>query len=166
MAGERILIASTKFDGSLHYEYGATLEEEGERIVRCTVAAGEPWVGYRGEGRIQRTFTALFFVDRWFNVFHNHEPAGNRGILTYANVATPAEFDGETVRWTDLDIDIVVSERLGVTVDDEDEFEEHQDRFGYPDDLVERVLATRDELLALAEAVDFPLDWSTHVPDS
>jgi protein associated with RNAse G/E len=165
MAGERILIASTKYDGSLHYEYGATFEGQSDGILRCTVEAGEPWIGYRGEGAIQRTFTALFFTNRWFNVFHNHEPMGNRGILSYANVATPIEFDGETVRWTDLDIDIVVSERFGVTVDDEDEFEEHQDRFEYPTDIVERVLQTRDELLELARSSDFPLDRSTHVPD-
>lgn len=165
MAGERILIASTKYDGSLHYEYGATLDSVEDGAVRCTVSRGEPWVGYRGEGKIQGTFTALFFLERWFNVFHNHTPAGNRGILSYANVATPATFDGEVVRWTDLDIDIVVSERFGITVDDDDEFEDHRDRFSYPDDLVERVLTTRAELLTLAEAVHYPLDRFAHVPD-
>ena len=165
MAGERIQIASTKYDGSLHYEYGATLEHVEDGLVRCRVLRGEPWVGYRGEGQIQGTFTALFFSDRWFNVFHNHAPAGNRGILSYANVATPATFDGDVVRWTDLDVDIVVSERLGVTVDDDDEFEEHQTRFGYPADLIDRVLRTRAELLTLAEAVEYPLDRASHVPD-
>ncbi len=162
--GRRILIASTKYDGSLHYEYGATLVATEDGLVRCTVSAGEPWVGYRGEGEIQGTFTALFFLDRWFNVFHNHAPAGRRGILSYANVATPASFDGEVVRWTDLDIDIVVSEQLGIQVDDEDEFEEHQHRFGYPADLVERVLATQAELLSLAEAAGYPLDRAAHLP--
>ncbi len=165
MAGERIQIASTKYDGSLHYEYGATLEHVEDGLVRCTVLRGEPWVGYRGEGQIQGTFTVLFFSDRWFNVFHNHTPAGNRGILSYANVATPATFDGDVVRWTDLDVDIVVSERLGVTVDDDDEFEEHQTRFGYPADLIDRVLQTRAELLTLAEAFEYPLDRASHVPD-
>ncbi len=81
-----------------------------------------------------------------------------------ANVATPASFDGEVVRWTDLDIDIVVSEQLGIQVDDEDEFEEHQDRFGYPPDLVERVLATQAELLSLAQAAGYPLDRAAHLP--
>ena len=39
--GRRILIASTKYDGSLHYEYGATLVTAEDDLIRCTVSEGE-----------------------------------------------------------------------------------------------------------------------------
>ena len=45
----------------------------------------------------------LYFEDRWYNVWHFRDDTTE---LWYCNVALPASFDGETLRWVDLDIDI------------------------------------------------------------
>ena len=106
---------------------------------------------------------ALLRADRGSNVYHTHRTAGRRGIESYANVATPAQFDGETLRWIDLDLD-VLTRKGGVEVDDEDEFADHRERFSYPDDVVRHALAARDELLRLARSGASPFDRASHTP--
>ena len=161
---ERVVrVLSTKYDGSPHYEFQARLLGHDQSYVRLHVPEGTLLRSYRGEFLALTSFTALFWTDRWYNVYHNHRPAGRRGIESYANVATPAEFDGETLRWVDLDLD-VLTRGGGIEVDDEDEFADRRERFGYPDDVVRHALAARDELLRLAESGAFPFDRASHIP--
>ena len=47
----------------------------------------------------------------------------------------------------DLDLDVVRRFTGEMFIDDEDEFADHQQLFGYPTDLVERVRTTADGLL-------------------
>ncbi len=163
-AGRRVHVLSTKYDGSRHYEYTATLLDQTGPLVRVWVEAGEPYVSYRGQGLMREGFTALFFTDRWYNLFHNLRPMGRRGYLTYANIGTPATFEGDTIRWVDLDVDIVRTVDA-IHVDDEDEFALHQRAMSYPRDLIDRVLTTRDELVRLAGAEVFPFDRAAHLPE-
>jgi hypothetical protein len=74
----------------------------------------------------------------------------------------PCQFDGRVLRWVDLDIDIVLCDDGSIVVKDEDEFEEHISRFAYPEDVVENVLAARDELLSRAGAGEFPFSRTGH----
>ncbi len=162
-AGRPIRVVSTKFDGSQHYAYAARLLDRTGPLLRVWVERGEPFTSYRGDGLMREGFTALFFTDRWYNLFHNLHPVGARGYLTYANVGTPVTLDGDTLRWVDLDIDIVRTVDA-VHVDDEDEFALHSQQMAYPPDVVERVLATRDELVRLAASEAFPFDRHSHLP--
>ncbi|MDA0270313.1 MAG: DUF402 domain-containing protein [Chloroflexi bacterium] len=163
VAGRRIHVLSKKFDGSTHYSYTARFIDQAGPLIRVWVEAREPYVSYRGEGLMREGFTALFFTDRWYNIFHNLRPMGRRGYLTYTNVGTPATFDGETLRWVDLDVDIVRTVDA-IHVDDEDEFALHAQTMAYPDDLVDRVRATRDEVLRLVETDAFPFNRMDHLP--
>jgi protein associated with RNAse G/E len=167
--GRRIHVASTKFDGSLHQEYVAHLLDggDGDEPLRLYVPAGTEFRSYRGEFVVRHAYTHLFWPDapRWWNVEHFHTPvtlAHRPSMLTYANVASPAEFDGDTVRWIDLDLDVVVSE-AGVRLIDEAEFEEHRERYGYPDDLVTHAREAAAMLLALAERGQHPFDRATYI---
>ena len=163
MTGSSILIASTKFDGSPHYEYEAELLGCDGPVIVCRVHAGVPWTGYRGSGLVRYESTALFFTDRWYNTQHFHEPYGEVQRRSYTNIGLPAVLEDGVLRWVDLDIDVM--EDLDRTwVDDEDEFEEHRARMGYPDDIVAGVLAARDEVLRLVSSGTFPFDRASHVP--
>ena len=161
----------TKFDGSLHNDYeGLLIEDEAlpsalDGCVRLHVARGTPLHSYRGDGQIGIAFTALFWpgMDRWFNVYHNYQPTERHAIETYVNVSLPAAFDGETLRWVDMDLDVVVRSGHRVELWDEDEFAEHVERFGYPEDVVQRSLITASELLRLAAADEPPLDRAAHI---
>jgi protein associated with RNAse G/E len=147
MPRRRLLrVQSTKFDGSLHNDY------EGELLDGLDDPEGPLRLLVFWPGR-----------DVWWNVFHNHEPAGRRGFVSYANVSTPAELDGETVRWVDLDLDVVVMPDR-VELDDEYEFEAHRVRYAYPPEIEQRARAAASELLALAARLDPPFDRASHVP--
>lgn len=157
-------ILSTKYDGSVHYDYAARLVAERDGLLLCVADAGVPVLGYRGDGVLRQGMTQLFFTDRYYNVFHNHTPLGRRGFLSYANIGTPARLEGDTVHWVDLDIDVIQTEAEGLIVDDEDEFADHRERMRYPDDLVRTVLAARDELVALGRELAFPFNRADYLP--
>ena len=98
-------------------------------------------------------FTGFFWTDRWYNVWQLDR---TDGVLFYANVAMPCQFDGDVLRWVDLDIDVVCHADGSIVVKDEREFEEHTLLLAYPEDVVRSALAARDELLCLAHAGQFP----------
>jgi hypothetical protein len=80
----------------------------------------------------------------------------------YCNVATPLHFDGETVRYVDLQLDVRVfadgAGALEYRVVDEDEFEAARERYGYEDGLVTSARRAVDELVRMIEAREFPFD--------
>ena len=97
----------------------------------------------------------------------------------YIDLTTPGAWDGTTLRFVDLDLDVVrladpipAAARQGavdagrvageVFVDDEDEFAEHRVAFGYPDDVVAAAQGTCDELVAAVRAGLPPYD-GTHL---
>lgn len=69
----------------------------------------------------------------WVATFYASQPL----IHTYVDITTPAQTSPGQVTCVDLDLD-VVRDRVGdrVWVDDEDEFAEHQVRFGYPPEVI------------------------------
>lgn len=158
-----IRVHSTKYDGSLHYEFEAFLLDSIGPLLRCWVPAGTPVVSYHGSGAVKTGFTALFFTDRWFNVYHQHRPHGRRALEVYVNIGSPATFDGRRLTWVDLDVDVLL-ERDGIVIDDEDEFAAHRVRMRYPEDLVERVMETTGEVTRALTHRSFPFDRSAHVP--
>ncbi len=162
-ARRTIRVASTKYDGSRHYEFDAQILAHEGPMLTLLVPEGTSSTSDRGSQPVDTTFTALFWTDRDYNVFHNHRPMGRRRITSYANVALPAEFEGDVLRWVDLDLDVIVDADGGVVLDDEDEFEEHRLRFAYPQDVVSRAITARDELLRLAGAGAFPFDRAVHI---
>jgi hypothetical protein len=164
-------VLSTKYDGSQHNDYAARLIEDQlpasppGGCVRLFVPEGTPLSSYRGAGRIGVPFTALFWPgsDRWFNVYHNHRATDRHSIETYVNVSLPAQFDGETLRWVDMDLDVVVLTGERVELWDEDEFAEHRQRFGYPEDVATRAQEAAYEVMRLASMGEAPLDRVTHI---
>ena len=76
----------------------------------------------------------------------------------YCNVTTPALYDGETMRYVDLDLDVIVAADGAAKVVDEDEFLENSRRMGYPPDMIEQSRRAVDELLSLARDGAFPFE--------
>ena len=74
----------------------------------------------------------------------------------------PCRFEGSTLRWVDLDIDVVYYANGSIVVKDEREFEAHITRFVYPEHVIQRALAARDELLCLAHAGESPFERMGH----
>ena len=118
----------------------------------------------RGNGKSfisQYNTNGHYWPDRWFNVIRLELPG--RGLFGYyCNIATPVQFDGTTVAYVDLQLDVIarLSEHGGLSywLADEDEFAEARDRYGYDDGLIGRCYAAVDEVSRLIERREFPFD--------
>jgi len=90
----------------------------------------------------------------WLAAFH----APGAETWVYVDMTTPPVWDGPTVRAVDLDLDVIRMQSGWVVVDDEDEFEEHQVRYGYPAEVVSLALATKDTVLEAVRSRAWPFD--------
>lgn len=79
-------------------------------------------------------------------------------IELYVNIGTPFVEEPERLVSTDLDLDVLRWCDGRVEIVDQDEFAEHQVRYGYPPDVIERTTRTADEVHAAIVSGDPPLD--------
>jgi protein associated with RNAse G/E len=96
-----------------------------------------------------------YWLDRWFNVFRFHEPEGELRNF-YCNLNQPPKFEKNVLDYVDLEIDVVVSKDYEIEVLDLDEFEENSRMFNYSEELINKTLATLEELLVLIKSREFP----------
>ena len=92
-----VAVHSTKYDGSLHYRYDASLVHvESDRLM-IYVPPGTPIDCYRGPHIARYHSLGLLWADRPYNlevVWH----ADWRPRMHYVNVATPATWNDGTIR--------------------------------------------------------------------
>jgi hypothetical protein len=89
---------------------------------------------------------------------------GETDILIYVDVTSEPSVQPDVVSALDLDLDVVQHRDGTIRVLDEDEFAEHQVRYGYPAEVVEQARATTDDLVARLAAGTEPFatvgsDW-------
>jgi uncharacterized protein len=81
---------------------------------------------------------------------------GKTGITVYVDVTTRPVREPGAVHAVDLDLDVIRRHDGMVEVLDEDEFAEHQVRYGYPAEVIAQARATTDDLVARITAGDEP----------
>jgi protein associated with RNAse G/E len=80
----------------------------------------------------------------------------------YIDIATAVDWNEETVRYVDLDLDLIRRHGSPTTeLDDEDEFEEHRLRWNYPEKLVRQCWQAVEEVSALLDSETAPFSAST-----
>lgn len=67
-------------------------------------------------------FLETYYFERWYNFFEIRACENNQLRGWYCNVASPAEFDGQHIRYRDLALDLLVFPDGRQFVLDEDEF--------------------------------------------
>ncbi|WP_350347994.1 DUF402 domain-containing protein [Agromyces sp. G08B096] len=160
--GEAVRVRATKWDRRPHWEFqGIGLGSDGH---------GD-WVGFppgtpfaRPGHAFVATWPSVTLFPRagWAASFAAEHP---RGLAIYVDLASVPEWQrdasGPTVFYIDLDLDVV--ERIGAPpfIDDEDEFEVHLERFGYPAEVVQRVRADASAVLASVRGREAPFDGAT-----
>ncbi|MEX2159741.1 MAG: DUF402 domain-containing protein [Dehalococcoidia bacterium] len=154
--GRRIHVVSTKYDGSAHWEFDSFLVLEQAPLLITTNFAGQELGNWKGNWVTPWDTRNHFWSERWYNVMRCDRPRGGGLDHWYCNVTTPALFDGETVRYIDLDLDVSVGSNGEAQVLDEDEFLENSGRMGYAPDVIEYARRAVDELLELARTGQFP----------
>ncbi|MGH9931495.1 MAG: DUF402 domain-containing protein, partial [Pyrinomonadaceae bacterium] len=98
-----------------------------------------------------------YWLDRWYNIFRFAEPDGQLRNY-YCNINVPANFDGETLSYIDLDLDILVDPDFSYRVLDVKDFERNSQLYGYSEELQANAQHALHELTSLVEARGFPFD--------
>lgn len=116
------------------------------------------WVGGRAGGSARRgeepptTFgndwVKLIPDDAWWTAIWNN---GGK-YAGYVDIIAPARWDGTTVRMIDLDLDIAMYPDGTTAVLDEDEFAVHQEKLGYPPQLVDGARTATARMVTWIEA--------------
>lgn len=157
-----IPIHSTKYDGGLHYRYAASQVRAEQNLLMVYLPPGVPVDCYRGHMTTRYHSLELYWSDLYYNLTVIWE-ADWRPKMHYVNIATPSTWHDGTLRFVDLDLDVIWRPDDGLAVlDDEDEFAQHQVRYGYPADLIARVWQSSDEVRDLIARRVYPFDGSLH----
>ena len=96
-----------------------------------------------------------YWLDRWYNIFRFAQPDGKLRNY-YCNVNVPARFDGETLSYVDLDLDILVDPDFSYTVLDVEDFERNAEHYGYTQEVQANARQALKELVSMIEARAFP----------
>ncbi len=156
-----VFVRATNYDGAHHWSHPASLVDATDAIVITSARAGLEVT--REDGTYVSPFNTRghYWPDRWYNVIRLEEP-GKGLVGYYCNIASPVTFDGETVGYIDLQLDVrvFVNARGALTwsLRDEDEFEVARVRYAYPDALIARCYAAVDQVVTAVEARAFPFD--------
>jgi protein associated with RNAse G/E len=157
-----VRVVYRKFDEKLHWHQWMRGLGEDEFGVWLGAPAGA--VSQRGdepEVRQEQAVVQLFPRDKWFTAIFNDEP---RWTEIYCDITTPVEFSDDVVTMIDLDLDVIKRRDGTVFIDDEDEFAEHQVKYGYPADVIAQAQSTCDWLVgAVANEEPFLTVYKKHL---
>ncbi len=153
---DRITVRACKYDGRLHRSWEARLaRRDGSLIVLDAVFQEEilhPLLGRIAPGTLS---TEYYWTDRWYSIFRFSAESGALRCF-YCNINTPAEFDGRTLQYLDLDIDVLIAADFSYRVLDRDEFTANAARYGYPPEVLAGAERALTELIALLRGRQFP----------
>ena len=152
----RIVVRALKYDGSEHRHWPAMLtKQEGSLIVldaKFELEVVHPALGTIPAGTHSLEY---YWLDKCYNVFRFAEPNGDLRNY-YCNINVPPTFDGETLTYVDLDLDILVAPDLSCQVLDVEEFERNGGHYNYPDEVQENARGAVDELIEMIRTRAFP----------
>ncbi|MGN6089622.1 MAG: DUF402 domain-containing protein [Actinomycetales bacterium] len=157
-----VRIVTSKWGNRPHYEFDAVLlghDEHGS------------WLGLPRGTRVTRPGVDFRTAHLWVALVPDGAPYlasfYERGATTavYVDMTTPPQWvesgAGRSVRMVDLDLDVVREQSGRVFIDDEDEFADHQVRFGYPQEVIEMARHCADEVYAAVLAERAPFSHAT-----
>lgn len=153
-----ITVRARKYDGSEHRNWPAqVLKQEGPLIVLDACFDQEITHDLLGTIIAGTTSIEYYWLDRWYNVFRFSQPEGDLRNY-YCNVNIPPEFDGESLSYVDLDIDILVEPDFSFRIVDLEDFEANAARYGYSEGVQQSARKALTELVGLIENRTFPFN--------
>lgn len=160
---QTVRVVYTKYDGSLHWNHPALRLGEDEHGVWLGCPTGTAMRrGSESPVVFGHPFVLLIPRDSWWTACFNAEP--NKTEI-YCDITTvPRWPDAGTVTMVDLDLDVIRRRSGRIFLDDEDEFAEHQVRYGYPADVIDSARRSADRLMTAVTSraepfADAHRDW-------
>ena len=156
--GESILVRAYKYDGVLHRTWSAELvRQDGSLIVLDAKFPEEIVHDLLGTIASGTASLEYYWLDRWYNIFRFAQPDGKLRSF-YCNVNVPASFDGQTLCYVDLDLDILVDPDFSYRVVDVEDFASNAERYGYSEEVQTKARHAVDELVNMIGSRTFPFD--------
>lgn len=154
--GQQIIVSACKFDGREHRRWAARLMRFDDDLLILDAEFAEE-IKHQLLGTLERGTISIeyYWLNRWYNIFRFLHPDGKLRNF-YCNVNLPPTFDGEMLRYIDLDMDILVAPDLSYQIVDEDEFALNAALYNYPPNIKNRAYQALEELVALIEKRVFP----------
>ena len=150
-----------KYPRRPHLSIAARLIRDKPDYLLTLIPLGSPFYSYK-EGRNyrgRRLIMHLFWPGRYYNVELTWlEDATFLGY--YVNLALPVEWDGDTLAYVDLELDISWYKGEQIKILDEEDYEALKVKYNLPAELISRVSETTSEALQMMEARAFPFDGS------
>jgi protein associated with RNAse G/E len=157
--GEIVQIRYTKFDGAPHWSLDGPFLGVDAFGAWVGAPLGTAWTRPGHSADADVASVVLFPAAGWTATFHAAHPTG---VRLYCDLASQPRWERVDDVWrvtmVDLDLDVVTLADGTIWIDDEDEFAEHQVRYGYPADLVAQVEADSVDLLRRAGVGERPFD--------
>ena len=155
--GSEVWLERRKWPDAPHYGVvGSVLGEDAHGVW---VGAGPGSLVVNPDGTERKgTLVVVWCVPRddWFLV---HVLRGHPDVDVYIDICTPAVWNARGARVIDLDFDVVVwndGRAEEVELVDEDEFEDHRVRLGYPGELVAGARRAAQDVFERTRAGDAP----------
>jgi len=137
-----------QYDGRERRRWAArVVKGDGPLIVLDTVFDEEIKHDLLGTIALGTVSKEYYWLDRWYNVFRFND-------RFYCNVTKPPRFDGATLTYVDLDIDVLVESDFSYRILDLEDFE----NVSYPTDLKKKARQALGELISLVETRSFPFN--------
>ncbi|MEV6129508.1 DUF402 domain-containing protein [Streptomyces violaceusniger] len=130
-----VFVNYTKYDGTLHWNLRMRRLGEDDHGVWLGLPGGTVMrKGYGPMVPIAWAHVILLPRGAWWTAAFNAPP---RETEIYCDIATPPRWvSSHEVTMVDLDLDVIRKRDGRTLLDDEDEFAEHQVRYGYPADVI------------------------------
>ncbi|RHM59206.1 MULTISPECIES: DUF402 domain-containing protein [Coprobacillaceae] len=158
IVGKKVLIHSYKHDGSIHrcWSKGLVLEETDDHFI----VINNRTLVTESDGRMWHTREpAIWYLpkNKWYNVICMIRKTG---VYYYCNIASPALYDGEALKYIDYDLDLKVFPDHNYRILDEEEYRQHARMMGYSERLDEILWKQLDVLIEVAKAQKGPFSES------
>ena len=149
-----IIIQAYKHNEELHrqWTHSYVLRDDEEYFVLASIRAAV----VESDGRKWHTKEPAIFVlskKNWFNVIAMLK---ENGVCYYVNIASPAIFDKNFIKYIDYDLDIKLYEDGTTRLLDVSEYKKHADEQGYSEDIREILQRSVDKVYNLINKKEFP----------
>jgi uncharacterized protein len=151
----RVELVTEKWGGIPHYRTAVRLLGDDEFGLWCWSSA--PRRVLRGDGTVLTgDKDALYLVptDWWTVTWYLGHPRAE----FYVNISTPPVVEPDRIVSVDTDLDVIGWLDGSVEVVDQDEFKDHQVRYGYPPEVIESTERAAIESFARASSRTPPFD--------
>lgn len=151
-----LIVRVLKHDGSEYRRWRGHLAKREDDLIVLN-AEFDVDVSHHLLGEIKRGTRLIeyYWLDRWYNVFRFLRDDGTTRLY-YCNVNKPPTFDGRSLTYIDLDIDVIVQPDYSYEVLDLEEFKANSEAYGYSAEEKANAAEALAALIDMIQARQFP----------